>query len=607
MKSFLDLVEEAKSDEVHHVMTYGRMNPPTTGHLKVIDKVKSVAKKQGAGHTVVASHSQDSKKNPLSPAQKVKHLKRYSPGTNFKASSKEHPTFLHHAAELHKQGVTHLHMVAGSDRVKEYHAKLHQYNGTHTGALYNFKKIHVHSAGQRDPDAEGTTGMSGTKMRDHAKNKDIKSFKQGVPSHVSDEHAHELMHDTRKGMGLHEATDRGIFKAIFVTGGPGSGKDIIIREAIPEAGAVEYNLNQAFDYLSDKGRLAERNTGDMRLEAIRFRKPLIINCSADNIEKITYVKEELEDMGYSSMMVFVNSTNEVSKERNSRLSKMMVESLRYEKWQKSQENKKEFSEMFKHFVTFDNTKPLDLMEEDITEIYKGVNHFIDYKSYNDISFSWLENRNTLNSRSNFIFEGNENVKSSSKFIQRLKEASGKSSPKLRSAGGARAAGPSDAIPDNRAGDANDSDPKWNAPKRTRTFSPGPISVYAEASSEPSIKFYPQAKEKNFSQDKDKVRRKKFGDTSPTVSQRMRNVTGLGPEFDTRQQGTVYPMSGLGDVTYREEYKSFKSFKEAIDDPGAVDMGVGGVLGGASNKEPMSSNKDNLIGTEIPKKKKKQEK
>ena len=51
----------------------------------------------------------------------------------------------------------------------------------------------------------------------------------------------------------------------------------------------------------------------------------------------------------------------------------------------------------------------------------------------------------------------------------------------------------------------------------------------------------------------------------------------------------------------------KNFKEAIDDPGAVDMGVGGVLGGASNKEPMSSNKDNLITTEITKKKKKQEK
>lgn len=609
MKSFLDLVEEAKSGEVHHVMAFGRMNPPTTGHLKLIDKVKEVAKKQNAGHTVVASHSQDSKKNPLSPKQKIKHLKRYSPGTNFKSASKEHPTFLHHAEQLHKQGVTHLHMVAGSDRVKEYDAKLHQYNGTHKGALYNFKKIRVHSAGQRDPDAEGTSGMSGTKMREHAKNKDITKFKQGVPSHVSDEHAHELMHDTRKGMGLHESTDRGIFKAVFVTGGPGSGKDVIIREAIPASNAIEYNLNQAFDYLSDKGRLAERNTGDIRLEAIRFRKPLIINCPADNIEKITYVKEELEDMGYSSMMIFVDASNEVSKERNSKLAKMMVESLRYEKWQKSQKNKKVFSEMFNSFVTFDNTKPLDLIEEDITEIYRGVNHFIDYKSYNDISFSWLENRNKLNNRSNFIFEENENVKSSSKFIQRLKEASGKSSPKLRSAGGARAAGPSDITPDNRAGDPNASDPRWNAPKRTRTHTSGPAHgnpVYAEAS-EPTLKVYPQAKEKNFRQDKNKIRAKKFGDTSPTVSQRMRNVTGLGPEYDTRQQGTVYPMSGLGDVTYREEYKSFRSFKEAIDDPGAVDMGVGGTLGGASHKEPMVSNKNNLIAVEIPKKKKKQEK
>ena len=168
MKSFLELVEETKQGEVHHAMTFGRMNPPTTGHLKLIDKVKDVAKQHNAGHTVVTSHTQDAKKNPLSGEQKVKHLQRYSPGTNFKTSSKEHPTFLHHAVELHKQGVTHLHMVAGSDRVKEYKEKLNKYNGTHKVALYNFKKIHVHSAGQRDPDAEGTTGMSGTKMRDAA-------------------------------------------------------------------------------------------------------------------------------------------------------------------------------------------------------------------------------------------------------------------------------------------------------------------------------------------------------------------------------------------------------------------------------------------------------
>ena len=75
MKSFLELVKEEKQGEVHHAMTFGRMNPPTTGHLKVIEKVREIADKHNAGHTVVTSHSQDSKKNPLSAAQKIKHLK----------------------------------------------------------------------------------------------------------------------------------------------------------------------------------------------------------------------------------------------------------------------------------------------------------------------------------------------------------------------------------------------------------------------------------------------------------------------------------------------------------------------------------------------------
>jgi hypothetical protein len=180
MKSFLEVVQEEQSGDVHHVFTYGRMNPPTDGHLKLIDKVKEVAAKHNAGHTVVTSHSQDKNKNPLSAAQKVKHLKRYSPGTNFETSDKENPSFLHHAAKLHKQGVTHLHMVVGSDRVKEMREKLNKFNGTHKGALYNFKKITVHSAGQRDPDAEGTEGISGTKMREHAKSNNVSKFKQGV-------------------------------------------------------------------------------------------------------------------------------------------------------------------------------------------------------------------------------------------------------------------------------------------------------------------------------------------------------------------------------------------------------------------------------------------
>ena len=115
MKSFLQLVEEKDKTSKPVVMAFGRMNPPTTGHLKLIDKVKSTAEKMGAKHTVIVSHSQDSKKNPLSGAQKIKHLKRYAPGVHFEASSKEHPTIMHHAARLHAAGHDHLVMVAGSD------------------------------------------------------------------------------------------------------------------------------------------------------------------------------------------------------------------------------------------------------------------------------------------------------------------------------------------------------------------------------------------------------------------------------------------------------------------------------------------------------------
>lgn len=595
MRSFLDLVKEEKSGEKHHVMTFGRMNPPTTGHLKLIDKVRELAAKHNASHTVVTSHSQDSKKNPLSAAQKIKHLKRYSPGTNFKASTKEHPTFLHHAAELHKKGVTHLHMVVGSDRVKEMKEKLHKYNGSHEGALYNFKHITVHSAGHRDPDAEGTSGMSGTKMREHAKNKDLKSFRGGVPSHVSDTHAKELMHDTRKGMGLHESHYRGMFKAIFVTGGPGSGKDVVLREAIPEARAVELNSVQAMDYLNDKQRLSEKSN-DYRREAIRNRSPLIINSPADNQEKIFTIKEELEELGYETLMVFVDTTNEASKDRNEKLTKMVAESVRQDKWNSAQKNKESYNEVFEHFIHFDNSASLEDIEETITDTYQTINRFIESTIFNDISQMWLENHNMLNIVGSDFIKENENVKPSFKFIQKLNEKRQASTGVYRkNSTSEKADSPADIKQDNRAGDPSADDIKWDGNKKRGGYT---FRTYTEGQDQ---------KVSNFQKDKETIKKKRYSD-SPTPNARLRNTTGLGPEFDTRQQGTVYPMSGLGDVTYREqkEFKSFRSFKEAIDDPGANDMGVGGVLGGSMNKEPMQTyaNQDKNVEVETTKKKKK---
>ena len=79
MKSFKQLIEEKEKTSKPVVMAFGRMNPPTTGHMKLVDKVREIADKNNAKHTVIVSHSQDSKKNPLSGQQKLKHLRRFSP------------------------------------------------------------------------------------------------------------------------------------------------------------------------------------------------------------------------------------------------------------------------------------------------------------------------------------------------------------------------------------------------------------------------------------------------------------------------------------------------------------------------------------------------
>jgi len=625
MKSFLQLIEEQEATKKPVVMAFGRMNPPTTGHLKLIDKVKSTAEKMGAKHTVVVSHSQDSKKNPLSTEQKIKHLKRYSPGTHFEAASKDQPTILHHASRLHTAGHDHLVVVGGSDRVKEMHDLLHKYNGVEgKHGHFNFKKIEVRSAGHRDPDAEGAEGMSGTKMREHAKNKDFSSFRQGVPGHVSDQHAKELMNDVRKGMGLNEQVNRGQFKAIFVTGGPGSGKDVIIREAIAESKAVEINSVQAFEYLADKQKLSEKS-GDFRRESIRNRGPLIINGPADDKDRILYIKEELEDLGYSTLMIFVEASNEASQERNSKLSRMMVESIRQDKWLKSKENFKLYNQLFDDFISFDNNKSIEYIEEDITNTYHNINTFIDNKVQNEVAFDWLEKHNRLNKGN--IFKEEKNVQKINRFL------------KIKT-GGPKADGPASIPADNRAGSPNSDNVKWDANKRTKTYTFGQnAGVYAEAQT-PTLAKRSEPKEPSFQQDKEKTKLKKRGDRTISPA-RVGRPDGIGQEYDTRAGGQgAAAGAGLGQnvgetIEYSNasqngttmlgaklepnpltEKKPFKKFRKNIKEfngyQNDTESGLGGVLGGASNKEGMDSYKDtsrniqNDYGLKI-KKKKKQEK
>lgn len=198
LKSYLKEQESGN----HGVLAFGRMNPPTIGHEKLVDKVHDVVKQTGGSHKVVLSHSNDPKKNPLHVDDKVKHARRAFPSTNIVGSSKETPTIMHHASKMHDEGINHLHIVAGSDRHKEFGNLLNTYNGKEgKHGYYNFKSITMHSAGARDPDSEGAKGMSASKMRDHATSGNQDAFHQGLPSHMSSLHKAELYSDVRKSMG----------------------------------------------------------------------------------------------------------------------------------------------------------------------------------------------------------------------------------------------------------------------------------------------------------------------------------------------------------------------------------------------------------------------
>ena len=183
---FKQYLEEAK--EKTAVMAFGRFNPPTVGHEKLIQKVKEVSDEHGASGHVFASHTELKSKDPLPQAAKIGYLNLIAHGTQIHGSSKAEPTFLHAASKLYKQGHKHLVMIAGSDRINDYKSKLDQYNDgkEHPHGKYKFKTIQVVSSGERDPDAEGVEGMSGTKMRALARTNKLKQFEKGLPVALQD-------------------------------------------------------------------------------------------------------------------------------------------------------------------------------------------------------------------------------------------------------------------------------------------------------------------------------------------------------------------------------------------------------------------------------------
>jgi len=184
--------------------SFGRMNPPTIGHGKLLDKLASSAGRNP--YRMYVSQSVDAKKNPLDYRSKVKFIRKMFPkhARNVLLNNKI-KNAMEVASSLYDEGFRKIVMVVGSDRIREFDVLLNKYNGQKgRHGFYNFMDIKVISAGDRDPDAEGATGMSASKMRAAASDNDFTAFSQGLPKNFSNADSKALFNSVRKGMGLKE-------------------------------------------------------------------------------------------------------------------------------------------------------------------------------------------------------------------------------------------------------------------------------------------------------------------------------------------------------------------------------------------------------------------
>jgi|TARA_R110002096_G_scaffold352346_1_gene545318 hypothetical protein len=202
MKSFSNFVE-AKGNTV--VFSFGRMNPPSIGHQKLLGAIVKNARKFGGEAKLFVSYSQDTKKNPLSAKQRVTYIKKMFPKEMGSISLKDNSsirTVLDVATDLNGQYENFI-MVVGSDRVNEFKILLNKYNGVDAKhGFYKYKTIQIVSAGERDPDAEGVVGMSASKMRAAAVSGDYDSFKLGLPDTFKG--GDKLFKTIRNAMGVTE-------------------------------------------------------------------------------------------------------------------------------------------------------------------------------------------------------------------------------------------------------------------------------------------------------------------------------------------------------------------------------------------------------------------
>lgn len=192
-------VDSTGEDKGVLTIVFGRFNPPTIGHEKLFNTADKVA--VGNNLKIYPSRTQDSKKNPLKPDDKISFMRKMFPKFGERiVNDEDMKTVFDVLIAASEDGYKLINIVVGSDRQSEFESLANKHNGD----LYSFDEIQVISSGMTDSDSDNVEGMSASKMRKAAAEDDFSTFKRGMPKELNDAEVNKLFSAVKSGMKLKE-------------------------------------------------------------------------------------------------------------------------------------------------------------------------------------------------------------------------------------------------------------------------------------------------------------------------------------------------------------------------------------------------------------------
>ena len=233
-------------------LAFGRFNPPTAGHEKLIQAAEKAA--AGGDLKIYPSRTQDNKKNPIDPDMKVSYMRKMFP--TYKDNIINDPqmrSIFDVLVAASEEGYKSVNIVVGSDRLGEFESLAMKYNGD----IYNFDEIKTISAGPRDDEAEGVGGVSSSKQRKAVMDDDFKAFKRGLPKNIKDGDAQALFDAVRTGMSVKKKDVKESYDLweIAPKSDPRGLRDNYVKRKIFNIGDLVENLNTGL-----VGRIMRRST-----------------------------------------------------------------------------------------------------------------------------------------------------------------------------------------------------------------------------------------------------------------------------------------------------------------------------------------------------------